>query len=143
LGKVEFMQTQTVKGANQISIVVELLQNGFVSQTLERAKHLAKDYEIINPKEVGEFIGNNVFLLDLLKEIPAEIRKRFGKKQKLVLQFVLDPEDPTWHRIHVLIPTKLEFKKAFTAMERFDEEWWFDNGVKANSRLMVLLEYLK
>jgi hypothetical protein len=137
------MQPQTVKSANQTSVVVELLQNGFVSQTLKRAKNLAKDYEILNPKEVGEFIGNNVFLLDLLDEIPIQIRKRFGKRQKLSLHFVLDPEDPTWHRIHVIVPTKLDFKKAFATMERFDEEWWFDNGVRANSKLMVLLEYLK
>lgn len=134
---------QTLENANQTSKVVELLQNGFASQTLKHAEHLAKDYEIHNPKEVGEFLGNNLFLLDLIGEIPSQIRKYFGKKQKLVLEFFLDPEDPNWHRLHILVPTNSSVDEARTLMDKFDENWWLDNEPRSNSKIMVNLRYVK
>lgn len=69
-------------------------------------KNLLQDYETLQPKAVANYVAENLFLIDLLKETPAQIKKHFGSEQKLVLQFFLDPEDPKGHGLHILVPTK-------------------------------------
>lgn len=133
------MQTETLENAS----VVEQLQNSFASHTRTHAEHSAKDYIIKNPQAVADFIGENLFLLKLLEEIPAQIRKYFGKSQELILQFFWNPEDPMWHQIHVLVPTKLSVDEAFSAMEKFDEDWWLDNFARADMKLQILKEYIR
>lgn len=132
------MQTDTI----QNNSVVEQLQNALAAHTRTHAEHLAKDYIIKNPPEVADFIGENLFLLDLLEEIPAQIRKVFGKKQELILEFFWNPEDPTWHQLHVLLPTKLSVDEAFSMMEKFDDAWWLDNFARADMKLQILKEYI-
>lgn len=133
------MQTETLENSG----IVEVLQNGFASHTRTHAEVLARDYEIRNPEKVGEFIGKNLFLIDLLEEIPAQIRKFFGNEQKLILDFFWNPEDPTWHQVHVLVPTKLSIDEAFATMEKFDEAWWLENFGRADMKLQILREYIK
>lgn len=133
------MQTDTI----QNNSVVEQLQNGFAARTRTHAEHLAKDYIIKNPQEVADFIGENLFLLELLEEIPAKIRKYFGKKQELILQFFADPEDPNYHRLSVGIPAKTKLEKSSLLLKEFDENWWFDNERKSHSKILIDLESAK
>lgn len=133
------MQTDTIQNIS----IVEQLQNTFASHTRTHAEHLAKDYIIKNPQEVADFIGENLFLLELLEEIPARIRKYFGKEQELTLEFFLDPEDVNWHRLWVRIPTKLPVSEAMLKLTKFDENWWIDNEERSNSKITIRSEYLK
>lgn len=133
------MQTDTI----QNNSVVEQLQNGLAAHTRTHAEHLANDYIIKNPQEIADFIGENLFLLELLEEIPAKIRKYFGKKQELILQFFADPEDPNYHRLSVGIPTKTKLEKSSLLLKEFDENWWFDNERKSHSKILIDLESAK
>lgn len=122
------------------SAIADVLQNGLASHTRSHAETLARDYDIKNPEQVAEFIGENLFLLDLLEEIPAQIRKVFGEEQGLKLEFFLDPEDPNYHRLAVAIPTKAEFAESSSLLQKFDEEWWFANERKSRSKILIDLE---
>ncbi len=122
--------------------IVEVLQNGFATHTRTHAEHLAKDYVIKNPKEVADFIGDNLFLLQLLEEIPAKIRTYFGKKQELILQFFADPEDVNWHRLLVCVKTK-SAKDSRPKLDKFDEDWWIDNEQRSASKILINLEFVK
>lgn len=141
------MQTQTLeKAAPQVlpyNEIADLIDRQVHARTLEQINFLAREYEIKNPPEVATFLGENFFLLDLLEEIPMQIRKHFGTEQKFVLQFFLNPEDPNWHQLHVLVPTKLSVDEAFARMEEFETEWWLDNMIRAESKLFVFREYVK
>ncbi len=134
---------ENLESVSSSSAVADVLQNGFASHTRTHAEILARDYEIKNPAQVAEFIGENLFLLDLLEEIPAQIRRFFGAEQKLRLEFFWNPEDPNWHQLHVLVPTKLSVDEAFSVMENFDEAWWLKNFARADMKLQVLKEYIR
>ena len=106
-------------------------------------KNLLKDYEIFQPKDVAKYVAENLFLIDLLKETPSQIKKHFGSEQKLILQFFLDPEDPSGHGLHILVLTKSSVEEARSLMDKFDEDWWFDNEHRSHSKIMVNLRYIK
>lgn len=141
------MQTQALEQvAPQVlpyNDAAELLNREFQTRMLEQSNVLAREYEIKNPSQVAAFLSENLFLLDLLKEIPAQIRKHFGAAQKVTLEFLLDPEDPGYHRLHALIPTELSVKESMQLLDRFDEEWWLSNERRSYSKILVNLEYLK
>ncbi|CAN5263803.1 hypothetical protein BH20ACI1_BH20ACI1_22290 [soil metagenome] len=141
------MQTETLEQTMvkvaPFNEVAELIDNKIHSDMLERINFLAREYEIRNPSKVAEFLSENLFLLDLLKEIPAQIREVFGDGQKLILEFFWNPEDPTWHQVHVLVPTKLSVDEAFSIMKKFDDAWWLENFGRADMKLQILREYIK
>lgn len=121
--------------------VAELIDREIHAKMLKQINVLAREYEIRNPSEVAEFLGENLFLLDLLKEIPAQIRTVFGKKQNLKLEFFLDPEDPNYHRLSIGIPTKTEVEKSAARLQKLDENWWFANERKSRSKILIDLEF--
>jgi hypothetical protein len=123
--------------------VADVLQNTFATHTRTHAEHLAKDYIIKKPKDVGEFVSENLYLLDLLEEIPLKLKKFFGENQELSLEFFLDPEDVNWHRLQVKIQTELSVNEAMAKLNNFDEEWWIDNEERSNSKVTIRLEYVK
>lgn len=141
------MQTQTLDKPTvkiaPINEVAELIDREIHAKTLEQINVLAREYEIRNPSKVAEFLGANLFLLDLLKEIPAQIREVFGDEQNLRLEFFLDPEDANYHRLFIGIPTKTKIKKSSSLLQKFDENWWFENERKSRSKILIDLESAK
>lgn len=141
------MQTETLeKPTSQVSPyneIAALIDAKVHAQTLEKINFLAREYDIRNPPHVAKFLSENVFLLDLLREIPAQIRKHFDIEQKLILEFFLNPEDPTWHQIHVLIPTKLSVDEAFERYEKFEADWWIENFSRGDMKILITREYVK
>lgn len=141
------MQTETLEKPTAkvapYNEVAELIDREVHAKTLEQINVLAREYEIRNPSKVAEFLSENLFLLDLLKEIPAQIHKVFGKKQNLKLEFFLDPEDPTWYRLFIRIPTKSEVEEAHKLFDCFKEKWWFDNEERSNSKIFINLRFTK
>ena len=141
------MQTQKLeKAAPQIlpyNDVAELMNREFQPRMLEQLNVLAREYEITKPTEVVAFLSENLYLFDLLKEIPTQVRKHFGAEQNFVLQFFLNPEDPSWHQLHVLVPTKVSVEEAFALLEKFESDWWLENFARADMKLQILMEYGK
>jgi hypothetical protein len=141
------MQTGTLENTTvevaPINEVAELIDRQIHAKTLEQINVLAREYEIRNPSAVAEFLSRNKSLIDLLEEIPAQIRKVFGDEQKLTLEFFLDPEDPTWHRLFVRIPTKFEVEETHNLFDQFKENWWFDNEEHSNSKIFINLRFTK
>lgn len=106
----------------------------------EFTKNLLKDYEILQPKDVAEYLAENLFLLDLLKESPEHIRRCFGVRQQLGLKVFRDVEDPTWVELEIVILGRKSFTESFPTLEQFLEEWWFDNMGRAKNKLNIKLE---
>ena len=136
------LETESAKVA-PYNDVAALIDREVHAKTLEQINVLAREYEIRNPSKVAEFLSKNLFLLDLLKEIPAQIHSFFGENQSLKLEFFLDPEDASWHRLRIKIPTKLSVDESMLSLSKFDENWWLENDSKANSKITVRLEYSK
>ncbi|CAN5742925.1 hypothetical protein BH24ACI2_BH24ACI2_11180 [soil metagenome] len=137
------MNLQTIERQPQIVLPLtqEKSSQGFVEGIQNFVKQYLNEYEVRDVERVTDFLFKNQFLVDVLLEIPAQVRRVFGEDQKLVLSFWLDPEDPTWHHVQVLIPTKNAAKKSSDLMDKFDEEWWLDNCQRVDSKLSISKEY--
>lgn len=131
------MQLDTIENIS----VAEQLQNTFATHTRTHAEHLAKDYDIKNPQKVGDFIGENLFLMEILEEIPYQIRRYFGVEQKIILLFFLDPEDPTAHCLHVRVPTTSGIE-ARQSLEKFGADWWNENEINCDFKIFVNLDFV-
>lgn len=123
--------------------VAELIDRTIHAKTLEQINVLAREYEIRNPPEVAAFLSRNKSLIDLLEEIPAQIRKVFGKKQNLRLEYYFDAEDASWNKLHVYIPTKFKSCESRDLLEKFGEDWWFEKESKTDSKIFVNLRFIK
>lgn len=132
------MQIDTVESVS----VIEQLQNGFTLHARTHAEHLAKIYIIKNPNEVGEFIGENLYLLDILEEVPGEIYRYFGSDQKLVLKVSAEPDILESSELWIEILTKLSAKEAMPVLEEFDKNWWLENMERANCKLNITLKFV-
>jgi hypothetical protein len=137
------MNIQTLEKVVPYNDVAELIDREIHAKTLEQINVLAREYEIRNPSKVAEFLSENLFLLDLLKEVPTQIREVFGDEQNLKLEFFLDPEDANYHRLSIGIPTKVNAKKSSSLLQKFDEDWWFANERKSRSKILIDLESAK
>ncbi len=125
-----------------INEVAELIDREIHAKTLEQINVLAREYEIRNPSKVAEFLGENLFLLDLLKVIPGKLKKFFGRNAKLAVELFVEPEMPSSREIFVLVLTKNDAKTSRAKMDEFDQKWWLENLDKANCKLNVSLEYV-
>lgn len=141
------MQTETLENQAEklapYNDVAELIDRKVHAKTLEQINVLAREYEVENPSEIAAFLSRNKSLIDLLEEIPAQIRKFFGEKQKLILRFFLDPGDASAHCLHVRVPTDLETLKARGLLDQFDEEWWNENEIIGDFKIFVNLDFIK
>lgn len=139
------MNLQTIE--RQPQIVFPLTQKKSSQDFLEGIQNFVKqyldEYEVRDVERVTDFLFKNPSLIDLLLEIPAQIRKYFGKEQKLILSFWLDPEDPTWHHVQVVVPTKLSAEESGKLMDKFDWEWWLDNSSEADLQISISKEFIK
>ena len=57
----------------------------------------------------------------------------------LRLRYDVDPEDG-YEQLVLAAPLDEDVRKAMAALDRFDQEWWFANGRRANALLLVTLE---
>lgn len=137
------MNLQTIETQPQIVLPLtrEKSSQGFLEGVQNFVVQYLDEYEVRDVERVTDFLFRNSFLIDILLEIPAQVRRVFGEDQKLILSFWLDPEDPTWHHVQVLISTKCEAEKSFDLMDKFDEEWWLDNCQRVESKLSISKEY--
>lgn len=141
------MQTETLEKTTAkivpINDVAELIDREIHAKTLEQINVLAREYEIRNPSEVAAFLSRNKSLIDLLEEIPAQIRKVFGDKQNLKLEYYFDVEDASWNKLHVYIPTKFKKSESRDLLEKFGEDWWFERESQTDSKIFVNLRFIK
>lgn len=86
-------------------------------------------YATQNEDEVKDFLAGHPFLIDLLLEAEAHIRKRFEVEDvyKPLLRLVQSPEDPDSEGLGVSIPTALNVPEALRRLDDFDDQWWLDN----------------
>ncbi len=140
------MQTQTLENKGEqiapYNDVAELIDREIHREMLERINFLAREYEIGNPSEVAKFLRENMFLFELLEEIPVQIRKVFGEKTKLGLRLLVEPDSPVSRELFVQIFTNREVKESLALLEKFDADWWDENAARSRFNLEFSLKYV-
>jgi len=95
---------------------------------------LKKIYEFSNEKETRNFIMQNIYLVDILKEAPNHIYRIFGNTIKLVLELHTDPEED-WEELFIVIKSSYPAQKAVELERKLFVEWFSYIMDKVNDKL--------
>ena len=98
-------------------------------------------YEFSNVEEIRNFIMQNNYLADILKEAPKNIYRIFGKSIKLILELHSDPEED-FEELFVVIKSPYAPQKARELMNELDRMWFLNIMDKTQGKLCITEEYL-
>jgi len=98
-------------------------------------------YEFSNVEEIRNFIMQNNYLADILKEAPKNIYRIFGKSIKLILELHSDPEED-FEELFVVIKSPYAPQKARELMNELDRTWFLNIMDKTQGKLCITEEYL-
>ena len=122
-----------VKGALEKHDNLTLASSVIESQSLEQL------YAFRKPTETLHFLEANPFLVPLLQEAYANIRKYFPYSE-IFLEVVTDPE-AFEKQLVVFISVEQNPEEASQALDQLDENWWLDAMERAEDKLCITLEF--
>lgn len=91
-------------------------------------------YEFSNVEEIRNFIMQNNYLVDILKEAPKNIYRIFGKSIKLILELQSDPEED-FEELFVVIKSSYSPQKAVELEKKLFDEWFVQIIDKVSNKL--------
>jgi hypothetical protein len=98
--------------------------NSFSSNTLDM-QYLSQIYDLVNPREIEEYINTNKHLMSVLIEVSKNVREYFiSDSVYLSLEFVRDPEIFDRQRLLSVIHTDLSVEEAFSCLNKLYKGWW-------------------
>lgn len=104
-------------------------------------QQLSLNFELLNKQETVDFLIQNNFLIQLLSEAYANIKKVFNTKYRLVLILINDYEYFDCPELFIYIKTKLSPEKAFSLLKELDDKWWIDVSSKAKGKLNIDVKF--
>ena len=143
-------RTETRK--NWSDLIVFLHDNLEVKGALEKHDNLTLASSVIEPQpleqlyvfrkpaETLHFLEANPFLVQLLQEAYANIRKYFPYSQ-IFLEVVTDPDAFDEKQLVVFIAVEQNPEEASQALDQLDENWWLDAMERAQDKLCITLEF--
>jgi transcriptional regulator with XRE-family HTH domain len=93
---------------------------------------------VVDEENVHRLLRSDPDLLSLVNEA-AEQLSRYFPGASVHLRYAVDPEYGD-EELVLAAPFGEDVHTAMAALDRFDQEWWFANGRRANSLLLVTLE---
>jgi|GEM_PF-608970 hypothetical protein len=123
-----------VKGALEKHDNLTLASSVIESQPLEQL------YAFRKPTETLHFLEANPFLVPLLQEAYANIRKYFPYSE-LFLEVITDPEAIDEKQLVVFIAVEQNPDEASQALDQLDENWWLDAMERVQDKLCITLEF--
>ena len=138
------MNTQTIETPPSILLhSVEPENLPYSAESLQVfIKQNFDEYEVKDTARVSEFLYENQFLMNLLAEIPWQIRQYFGNSPRLKLEILSEHDFHASKELWISILTKLSAEEALPFLDKFDEEWWLENMDRANHKLNITLEFV-
>ena len=91
-------------------------------------------YEFLNIEEIRNFVLQNSYLVDILKEAPENIYRIFGRSIKLILELHSDPEEE-WDELFIVIKSPYTAEKAVALERKLFNEWFVHIMDKVNNKL--------
>lgn len=92
------------------------------------------------PEIVKAFLEENRFLIPVIEEASAKLVEYFGAETPQVLEVRSQAEDEA-SDLFLYVRTDLPLSEALATLDRFDEEWWFDEMDRSRNRMVIKLGY--
>ena len=92
--------------------------------------------------EVDAFLTRYPFVVLLLKESIAPLRKIFGDQTMLSVTVETDPEVEDWEYLVIAFRTTLPADQAQAQLDTFGASWWLDALPRAQGKVLFTLEFV-
>jgi hypothetical protein len=111
------------------------------TNTWKQPRPLSELYVIRDPSSVWTFLEAMPSLVELLGEAQEHIRAYF-QRNELILQLVVDPEEPREQHLSVLIVIdKRHINTERERLKTFRQHWWSPSLSKAEGKLTISLSF--
>jgi len=101
---------------------------------------LLEQFELRNENRVKQYLHQYSFLLPLILEAKAQIKRLFSPETGATLEVSTDPSDGS-SQLYLVIPTRLKAEEAYRQFERLDQEWWLAASERAQFRMNIVPEF--
>lgn len=105
----------------------------------KKIKELSDNFCFRNYLQVYDFINENNYLINIIKEIYGELRKYFTFEE-----FILDLKE-SWlskdSKLAIYIKTKKDPIEAYTNLKSFDTEWWLKLPKEKRKNIFINVEF--
>lgn len=111
----------------------------------EELEQVAERFRFKGREVVCDFLRRHRVLIPVLIQAKEQIDSYFGASEHTChkLEIFTDPEDnESTPKLFALIRTSLPFSDASQRLERFHEEWWFDQSDETVRLLNIGVEYV-
>lgn len=98
-------------------------------------------YRFQDYQDVSDFLRARPYLIQLLSEAYANIRRLFPPSSQLVLEVVRDPEGDSSGRLFLYIQAPLTVEAAYSLLQRIDDEWWLEAATRSRCQLTIDVDY--
>ena len=128
---------------NRHSIPIPRYTSSLRKSVGDKIEEYSKYYDILNLKEISDYIVINTEVVDILEEAFVFLKRYFGNKfKKLTLRLVHDPEIINEKYLVVDISTKLSPLEALKKLDNFDENWWLDKVEEFDNNLIFNIDFI-
>jgi hypothetical protein len=103
-------------------------------------RELEQLYTLRKPDEVIKFIGDNAFLIPLLRNAPEQIRRYFPGAP-LFLELFIDYDYPKDRNLVILLESSYAPQETSVRFYQLEENLWEDLWVNSNFKLSLNIEY--
>jgi hypothetical protein len=104
-------------------------------------RELEQLYTLRKPQEVINFIGENAFLIPLLKNAPEQIRQYFPGAP-LFLELFIDYDNLSYRNLTLWIGSKYSAIESNTRLDALIDNWWLDAILDGDYKLSINVEFL-
>lgn len=108
----------------------------------EQISLIRRLYHFRGEAEVSNFLRENPYLLELLKEARHKIPTYFGDEAGVFLEVFYDPEDSEESgMLNTRIAVDMPLEDARRILDRLDDDWWLEVCERSNGRMNIFLDY--
>ena len=115
-----------------------LMYNARVKQTTQTGS--LDQFDLRDESRVRQYLHQYPFLLPLIIEAQAHIKRLFSPDAGTALEVTDDPSDGS-SQLYLVISTRLKTAAAYDLFERLDQEWWLEACERAQFRLNIVPEF--
>lgn len=144
IGKLFGLGPSTAETSHLLSIQASVLEQwiAWSQPAFKTQPALNLLYLIDNIAAVNEFVAKYDYLEPLLLEAREKITEVFGKEIQVRLELFKDPESDGDPKLYAVILTPLGVEESMALEEKFDQDWWLDNLLRAHSKFNIGMDYV-
>jgi hypothetical protein len=123
-------------------IVLIYDSNQFEERLMATTAQIAPDYAYRDDGAVRAYLEEHPGVVSVLDKASQVLPRYFGANPLLVLDVLIDPEEPESISLFILIQTRMAPDVALPQLDRFNDGWWRGASMNLDADVHFGLDYV-